>query len=101
MKKLLDKYEPMTCNQLTNYAFTTHENCYINPGYGAKSVCDILNLQNFAGFSKIFDPKDRTNDPNILNTVILIFELNFNINIAKYRFKFKFVQFIDKCNRSA
>ena len=48
----------MNCKNLENYAFTTHVECYINPGHGSKSICDIWASQNAVGLLTTYELKD-------------------------------------------
>jgi len=58
MSKVLPVHTKMTCKQLETYAFQTHVDCYLNAGYGAKSICEIWHGKNAVGLFttlEIFD----------------------------------------------
>ncbi|CAF1066486.1 unnamed protein product [Brachionus calyciflorus] len=57
MKKLLNS-DISNCNELESFAFDTHVDCYLNPGHGAKSMCELLQMQNFIGLWNVYDFKD-------------------------------------------
>ncbi|RNA00508.1 stanniocalcin family [Brachionus plicatilis] len=61
MAKLIDKKFP-TCKSLADYAFESHVDCYLNPGYEAKSFCDIL-FENVHAFTKIYELIDIIKQP--------------------------------------
>ena len=48
----------MTCKNLENFAFGTHVDCYLNPGYGSKSICDIWASQNAVGLLTTYELQD-------------------------------------------
>lgn len=35
----------LSCDDLKKFAFSTHVKCYLNPGYDAKSFCEIISLK--------------------------------------------------------
>jgi hypothetical protein len=39
----------MDCKQLKEYAFDSHPDCYINPGYGSKGICSLWASKNSVG----------------------------------------------------
>lgn len=39
-----------TCAEIKDTAFKSHGDCYIKPGYGAKSICDLSVAQWFRSF---------------------------------------------------
>ena len=58
MKKLFDNTNNMNCEQLQKYAFDTHVDCYLHPGFDAKSICDIWLSKNFVGLWETYELKD-------------------------------------------
>ena len=78
MNKLLDKYENMNCNQLAKYAFETHVNCYVDPGYGSKGLCAIWANQNLVGLMTTLEIKDFFKSPDAITQVIINYLLFFN-----------------------
>lgn len=56
MGKLLNNQ--MNCASLENFAFGTHVDCYLNPGYGAKGICDIWASQNAVGLLTTYELQD-------------------------------------------
>ena len=61
MTKLLNSYSSMDCESLKKYAFNTHDNCYLNPGYKSKGFCQIVN-NNKLTLLKTFNPFENFND---------------------------------------
>ena len=39
----------MNCEQLKEYAFDSHPDCYLNPGYGSKGICYLWASKNAVG----------------------------------------------------
>ena len=39
----------MNCEQLKEYAFNSHPDCYLNPGYGSKGICYLWASKNGVG----------------------------------------------------
>ncbi len=59
MHKLVEEFDSLTnCVQLKNFAFTTHVECYLRPGYGAKGICDIWASKNLVGLLQTYDLLD-------------------------------------------
>ena len=60
MKKLVEdaKYMSMSCAQIQDYAFETHYDCYRNPGFGSKDVCDIWYSKSGAGLLSTYELKE-------------------------------------------
>jgi hypothetical protein len=54
----LSKNLTLTCPKIKTYAFETHVGCYLNPGFGAKSFCEILSLNNIWGLLKTYEFQD-------------------------------------------
>ena len=71
MSKLLNNQ--MTCQQLENYAFGTHVDCYLNPGYGSASICDIWASQNAVGLLTTYELHDFFKNFVALSQVISFF----------------------------
>ena len=63
-----------SCKQLENYAFETHVECYLNAGFGAKSICDIWASQNAVGLFKTFEILDFFRSPVAIIQVKFFFE---------------------------
>lgn len=57
MSKLVKNHD-MGCKKLEDYAFETHVDCYINPGYGSKSICEIWASQNAVGLLTTYELQD-------------------------------------------
>jgi hypothetical protein len=66
MTKLVDNYDTLdNCVELKNFAFSSHVDCYLRPGYGAKSVCQlILSPKNFLALLRTFEVFDFLKDYN-------------------------------------
>lgn len=54
MYKLLDS-SLNECDSIKDYAFETHLDCYLTPGYGSKSVCEVWNSKNFVGLWNVYE----------------------------------------------
>jgi len=79
MNKLLITFTNPSCAQLEKYAFNTHVDCYLDPGFGAKSICDIWATRNTVGLLKTFEVKDFFKSSNALSQVRsskYLFQLN-------------------------
>ena len=58
MNKLLPKIE-LNCEQLKDFAFETHVECYLNPGRPAKSFCEIAHeFENIIALMRTYDFSD-------------------------------------------
>jgi hypothetical protein len=84
MSNLVTEFDSLTdCTQLKNYAFTTHVECYLRPGFGAKSICDIWASKNLVGLLQTYDLLDFFKDK------VALFQVFF--------FYIIFVFFINRC----
>jgi hypothetical protein len=70
----------MTCKNLENFAFGTHVDCYLNPGYGSKSICDIWASQNAVGLLTTYELQDFFKNFTALSQVSIIYLFKININ---------------------
>ena len=61
MNSLLDKSFP-DCQSLTDFAFESHVDCYLNPGSGAKGFCSIV-FGNLNALAKVFEFLDLIKQP--------------------------------------
>ena len=71
----------MTCSNLAKYAFDTHVECYVNPGYVSKGLCSIWLSQNIVGLTSTLEIKDFFKSPDAIKqviTLLLIYFLYFN-----------------------
>ncbi|XP_020614226.1 uncharacterized protein LOC110052434 [Orbicella faveolata] len=50
MVPLLRDSEALTCNEIKEKALASYTQCYLNPGEGAKSICDVHCWQHFKIF---------------------------------------------------
>ena len=77
MSKVLPIYNSLTCKQLETYAFESHVGCYLNAGYGAKSICEVWYSKNAVGLYNTFDIKDFFRSSTALLQVYLLQCLKF------------------------
>jgi len=87
MSKLLNNQ--MVCKQLEDYAFETHVDCYLNPGYGSKSICDIWASQNAVGLFSTYELTDFFKNFTALSQVKTIFSYYISTIIHIYYFFYK------------
>ncbi|CAF0865268.1 unnamed protein product [Brachionus calyciflorus] len=52
--------------------FKTHVDCYLNPGYGAKSFCDIISKDNLIGLWDTYDLWDFFNTDSITQVLVVL-----------------------------
>ena len=50
MVPLLRDSDALTCNEIKQKALASYTECYLNPGEGAKSICDVYCWQHFKMF---------------------------------------------------
>jgi hypothetical protein len=55
MGKLIESSSSLSCKGVSDYAFDTHVQCYLNPGYGSKSICDLWLSKNFIGLWNVYE----------------------------------------------
>jgi len=70
MSNLLPVHQTMTCKQLETYAFQTHVVCYLDAGFGAKSICDIWHGKNAVGLLNTLEILDFFRSPTAIVQVI-------------------------------
>ena len=73
INKLYENTENMNCDQLRNYAFDTHLDCYLNPGYSSKSICEIWLSKNFVGLWTVYELKDFFNQSALKQVILTIY----------------------------
>ena len=72
--------EYLSCSQFASYAFDTHVDCYLNPGFDSKSICDIWASTNAVGLLKTYEVEDFFKSVSALiqvNQIILLFVFHF------------------------
>ena len=47
----------MVCDAIKTYAFETHVDCYLNPGFDSKSFCEIV-ISNVLGLGFVYEFQD-------------------------------------------
>ena len=47
----------MDCDAIKTYAFETHVDCYLNPGFDSKSFCEIV-ISNVLGLGFVYEFQD-------------------------------------------
>lgn len=58
MKKLIPNVG-LDCENLKDFAFGTHVDCYLNPGYPAKSFCEIAHeFENMIALMRTYEFSD-------------------------------------------
>ena len=85
MNKLLNS-DLNNCDDINSFAFKTHLDCYLNPGNGAKSICDVWYSKNFVGLWNVYDLVDFLEWKAIKQVIefLKLFKNSFKNDFKKY-----------------